>query len=111
MQDAQAYNSSPGQLNPFRQVTKCNNMYLLAIYLTGFKLPGGIFDIINGQVAEIELDYIHILTKPETPSTLDRSKTRFRYIPSLPKTGQFAYFTCELIFDKRTILDLTIRLR
>jgi len=30
-QDAQVYNNSPGQLNPFGQVTNCNNMYLPAI--------------------------------------------------------------------------------
>ncbi len=43
VQDAQVYNNSPCQLNPFRQVTNCNNMYLLANYLAGFKLPIGIF--------------------------------------------------------------------
>ena len=31
VRDAQVYNNSPGKLNPFRQVTNCNNMYLLAI--------------------------------------------------------------------------------
>jgi len=41
--DAQVHHNRTGQLNPFRQVTNCNNMYLPAIYLSGFKLPIGIF--------------------------------------------------------------------
>jgi len=100
VQDAPVYNISPGQLNPFPQVTNCNNMYLPAFYLPGFRLPIGIFDITNGQVTEMELDYTHILTNPEMPGALDSSTIRFTGIPSSAKTSQFVYFTCALIFDK-----------
>ena len=77
MQDAPVYNNSPGQLNPFPQVTNCNNMYLPAFYLPGFRLPIGIFDITNGQVTEMELDYTHILTNPEMPNMPGKLKIRY----------------------------------
>ena len=58
VQDAQIYHNRLGQLNPFQQVTICNNMYLLPFILLDLRFQPIYLDIRNGQVAKTELGYM-----------------------------------------------------
>ena len=58
MQDDHAYHNRYGLLNPFQQVTICNNMYLLQFILLDLRFQAIYLDIRNGQVAKTELGYV-----------------------------------------------------